>query len=174
VETKFSKWINTRFFPVGDDIHTIVIDWVKYLREELLFSDNDPLFPKNLIEQDEYKSFKSDKLSKEPWKSATAVREIIKRLFTNAGIKYYPPHRFRDSLSALGRQICKSPEEMAAWGKNFGNENWATTFVSYGGFTPQMQIDVLDKMDNRSLSSSKLSNEEVIAMIKEAFELTRK
>jgi len=46
VETKFSKWINTRFFPVGDDIHRIVINWVKYLREELMFGDNDPLFPK--------------------------------------------------------------------------------------------------------------------------------
>ena len=147
VETKFSKWINTRLFPIGTDIHQIIIDWVKYLREELLFDDECPLFPKNLIEQDEFRNFKSDKLSREHWQSAAAVRDIIKRLFANAGIEYYSPHRFRDMLSALGREQCKTPAEMTAWGKNLGHENWATTFISYGGFTPQMQVETLERME---------------------------
>ena len=37
VKTKFSKTINTFFFPVGDDIRAIVLDWLAYLRKEKLF-----------------------------------------------------------------------------------------------------------------------------------------
>jgi len=37
VKTKFSKTIYTHFFPVGEDIREIVIDWIKFLREEKLF-----------------------------------------------------------------------------------------------------------------------------------------
>jgi len=124
-------------------------------------------FQKNLIELDSSNSFKSDKLSKEHWKSATAVRDIIKRLFTNAGIKYYPPHRFRDGLSAFGRERCKTPEEMIAWGLNYGHENWATTFVGYGGFTPQMQIDVLDRMESQKPEAQNQDKlDEIISLIK--------
>jgi integrase len=32
VKTKFSKSFTTWFFPVGDDIQEIVLDWVNYLR----------------------------------------------------------------------------------------------------------------------------------------------
>ena len=34
VKTKFSKTFNTFFFPVGDEIRTIVAEWVSYLRED--------------------------------------------------------------------------------------------------------------------------------------------
>ena len=32
VRTKFSKSFVTTFFPVGDDIRAVVVDWVTYLR----------------------------------------------------------------------------------------------------------------------------------------------
>src|SRR5262249_53133278 len=34
VKTKFSKSFTTWFFPVGDDIRQIVVEWVQYLRQE--------------------------------------------------------------------------------------------------------------------------------------------
>jgi site-specific recombinase XerD len=43
VNTKFSKTFTTWFFPVGDDILQIVIDWVNYLRQEKLWGMDDPL-----------------------------------------------------------------------------------------------------------------------------------
>ena len=41
VNTKFSKTFNTFFFPVGDEIRTIVAEWVTYLREEKLWGNDD-------------------------------------------------------------------------------------------------------------------------------------
>jgi site-specific recombinase XerD len=45
VRTKFSKSFVTTFFPVGDDVRTVVIDWVTYLQREKLWGLDDPLFP---------------------------------------------------------------------------------------------------------------------------------
>ncbi len=45
MNTKFSKSFTTWFFPVGDDIRQIVIDWVKFLRQKRLWGLDDPLFP---------------------------------------------------------------------------------------------------------------------------------
>ena len=36
VQTEFSKTFNTFFFPVGEEIHEIVVEWVSYLRDEKL------------------------------------------------------------------------------------------------------------------------------------------
>jgi integrase len=33
VDTKFSKSINTYFFPLGDDLHDVVIHWIGELRD---------------------------------------------------------------------------------------------------------------------------------------------
>ena len=45
VNTKRSKTFTTCFFPVGDDIRTIVVEWVDFLRKEKLWGNDDPLFP---------------------------------------------------------------------------------------------------------------------------------
>src|SRR5262249_42903130 len=49
VKTKFSKSFATWFFPVGEDIRRIVVDWVTYLRQEKLWGLDDPLFPATKI-----------------------------------------------------------------------------------------------------------------------------
>ena len=45
VKTKFSKTFTTFFFPVGEQIRRIVADWVAFLQEEMLWGNDDPLFP---------------------------------------------------------------------------------------------------------------------------------
>lgn len=45
VKTKRSKTFTTWFFPVGDDIRGIVVDWVNFLQKEKLWGNADPLFP---------------------------------------------------------------------------------------------------------------------------------
>ena len=49
VKTKFSKTFTTFFFPVGDEVRQIVADWVRFLREEKLWGNDDPLFPATRI-----------------------------------------------------------------------------------------------------------------------------
>jgi integrase/recombinase XerD len=45
VNTKFSKSYMTWFFPVGDGVRQIVVDWIRFLTTEKLFGPTDPLFP---------------------------------------------------------------------------------------------------------------------------------
>lgn len=44
VRTKFSKTFTTYFFPVAEEIREIVKEWVEYLRNVKLWSNDDPLF----------------------------------------------------------------------------------------------------------------------------------
>jgi integrase len=150
VDTKFRKRINTKFFPVGDDIHQIVLDWVEFLRKEKLFADNDPLFPKEELVQDDDRNFKGGKLSHQHWKSAAGVRVIWKQAFEAASMRYFPPHRFRDTLSSIGRKLCSNTEEQMAWAKNLGHESPATTFMVYGGFSPDQQFEVIERLGKKS------------------------
>ena len=73
VQTKFSKTFTTYFFPVGDDVKSIVVEWVRYLKEECKFGNDDPLFPKTLIGLDADQNFEAVGLSREHWRNASPV-----------------------------------------------------------------------------------------------------
>lgn len=133
VATKFRKRIHTKFYPVGDDIHQIILDYVLYAQEEMLFTDNDPLFPKEELVHDAENSF-TPILSRQHWQSATTIRGIFKKAFEDTGLQYYSPHRFRDTLSAIGRKLCTTTEDQMAWAKNMGHESPATTLWYMAGF----------------------------------------
>ncbi|MEO0765707.1 MAG: hypothetical protein AAFY75_06770, partial [Pseudomonadota bacterium] len=49
VDTKFGKSFTTSFFPFCDDVERILRDWIMELRQNHLFSDTDPLFPKTRV-----------------------------------------------------------------------------------------------------------------------------
>ncbi len=148
VATKFRKRIHSKFYPVGDDIHQIILDWIRYLQEEKLFTDNDPLFPKEELVHDAENSF-TPILSRQHWQSASSIRGIFKHAFENAGLQYYSPHRFRDTLSAIGRTLCTTTEDQMAWARNMGHESPATTFMVYGGFSPDQQFEVIERMGRK-------------------------
>ena len=50
LKTKFSNSFTTFFFPVGADVREIADDWVTHLRRDLLWGNDDPLFPATRIE----------------------------------------------------------------------------------------------------------------------------
>jgi len=89
-------------------------------------------------------------LSRHHWQSATAIRGIFKQAFENAGLQYYSPHRFRDTLSAIGRKLCTNTEDQMAWARNMGHESPATTFMVYGGFSPEQQFEVIERMGQKA------------------------
>ena len=49
VRTKRAKTFTTWFFPVGEDIRQVFVDWVAFLREQKGFGAEDPLFPKSKV-----------------------------------------------------------------------------------------------------------------------------
>jgi len=143
VKTKFSKTINTFFFPVGDDIRAIVVDWITYLRTEKLFGMDDPIFPKPAMGIGEAGGFEVQGLSREHWQNASAMRGIFREAFEAAGMRYYNPHLFRDTLVALGMKKCKTPEDFRAWSINLGHDGVMTTFNSYGSLSTQRQGELM-------------------------------
>ena len=132
VDTKFSKTFTTYFFPVGDEIDQIVVDWVLYLKDRLLFGNNDPLFPKTHVVSGNERIFKACGLTKEHWSTASPIRTIFKEAFELADLPYFNPHSFRNTLVTLGQTLCQSPEEFKSWSQNLGHADVLTTLYSYG------------------------------------------
>ncbi|MDA9272214.1 tyrosine-type recombinase/integrase [bacterium] len=153
VNTKFSKTFITCFFPVGDDIRTIVFDWVSYLKNECLVSNDAPLFPKTKVSQGEDNNFKVNGLTNEHWASAAAIRNIFKEAFERAGLPNFNPHSFRNTLAVLGENVCRTPEEFKAWSQNLGHEGVLTTFYSYGKVQDGRQAEIFKQLKNPRTSN---------------------
>jgi len=73
VKTKFSKTFTTFFFPVGEDVQEIVTGWVGYLRNELLWGNDDPLFPATRIEVGELQQFEAVGLTRKHWSTTSPI-----------------------------------------------------------------------------------------------------
>jgi len=146
VKTKFSKTFTTYFFPVDDEAEQIVLDWVRYLKEELLWSNDDPLFPKTQVAVGDERVFKAIGLEKAHWSNATPIRTIFREAFEAAGLPYFNPHSFRKTLVNLGQQICQTPEEFKAWSQNLGHEEVLTTLYSYGYVQQSRQGEIIKQL----------------------------
>lgn len=147
VRTKASKSFSTWFFPVGGDVLEIVTGWCEYLRVELLWGDDDPLFPKTEIGLGPEGGFAPVGLSRQGWKSAGPIRDIFKAAFVSTDLPYFNPHSFRNTLVQLGERTCTTPEAFKAWSQNLGHEQVLTTFTSYGSVAPHRQAELIRLMD---------------------------
>jgi integrase len=143
VKTKFSKTIETFFFPVGDDVREIVAEWVRYLKTEKLFGPTDPLFPKTLVHLNNHRSFVVQGLTSEHWAGAAPVRAIFKAAFARLGLPYVKPHTVRDTLTQLAYQRNLNPEQLKAWSQNMGHSSVLTTLHGYGYVSIERQGEIL-------------------------------
>jgi len=139
VKTKFSKTFTTYFFPVGDGIQEIVTEWVRFLREEKLWGNDDPLFPATRIVSGASQQFERGGLGRKHWSTASPIRTIFREAFERASQPYFHPHSLRKTLARLGEQVCQSPEDFKAWSQNLGHEQVLTTFMSYGKVATERQ-----------------------------------
>ena len=143
VRTKFSKTFTTYFLPVGKEIQEIVADWVKYLREEKLWGNDDPLFPMTKVALGPSRHFEAVGLDRKHWRNTNAICKIFRGAFESTGLPYFNPHSFRNTLARLGETVCRTPEEFKAWSQNFGHEKVLTTFYSYGEVGNQRQGEII-------------------------------
>lgn len=143
VHTKYSKTFITYFFPVGDEIRQIVAQWVTYLREQQLWGNDDPLFPATHIALGMSRQFQAAGLTRDHWSSTTPIRAIFRNAFAGAGLPYFNPHSFRNTLVRLGEEVCKTPEAFKAWSQNLGHEGVLTTFLSYGEVPSRRQGEIM-------------------------------
>ena len=162
VATKFSKSISTYFFPLGEDLTAIVIEWINELRAVHLFAPNDPLFPRTKVGHGNGREFHALGIEACHWRDASPIRAIFRQAFTAAGFPYFPPHSFRHTLGHLMQGVCGKPEEIKAWSQNLGHENVATTLTSYGRIDPHRQGKIIG-----SISIAKDSgNDDIVAKIR--------
>jgi integrase len=149
IDTKFRKAINTFFFPVGEDVASIIRDWVAYLTADKLFGPNDPLFPKTFVGQSHEQSFEVRGLTREHWANATPVREVFKRAFWAVGLPYFQPHSVRHTIMQLAYKLKLDTERLKAWSQNMGHENVLTTLGSYGSISLERQEELLAGISKR-------------------------
>ena len=143
VRTKASKTFSTWFFPVGGEALAIVQDWCTHLRSVLLWGDEDPLFPATRVAVGETGGFVAAGLRRDGWTNAGPVRKIFADAFAAAGLPYFNPHSFRDTLVQLGERLCPNIEAFKAWSQNLGHANAMTTLTSYGTLQPHRQAELI-------------------------------
>lgn len=132
-KTKFSKTIHSYLFRFDDGLLEAIQDWVKYLKQQKNFQDDDPLFPHNKIHNaPNQKRFISDSVEPLYWQSVTSMRTIFKQRFKAAGIEYFSPHTLRHLAVRLATEKCRNGQELKAVSQNFGHENVGTTMTVYG------------------------------------------
>jgi len=160
VKTKFSKTFTTWFFPVGDE--------PPHLIKDKLFGPADPLFPRTQMGHDSDIRFEVAGLNRKHWATASPIRQIFKEAFAAAGLPYFNPHSFRDTLALLAEQRCSTPEEFKAWSQNLGHEKVMTTFSSYGTVPSGRQADIM-----RRLALPKANEATVIEQISQIIKTRR-
>jgi integrase len=143
VQTKFSKTFTTYFFPVGGETRQIVAEWVAFLREEMFWGNDDPLFPATRIALGPSRQFEVMGLDRAHWRSASRIRTIFQDAFASAGLPYFNPHSFRNTLVRLGQAVCQTPEAFKAWSQNLGHDKVLTTFLSYGQVESSRQGEII-------------------------------
>lgn len=147
VKTKNNKTIYTYLYPFDQNAMAYFIDWYDYLLEEKLFSNTDPIFPRNKVVQGiDSKAFESNEIEPVFWSNADRVREIFKRRFKEAGIEYFSPHTFRHLAINLATKRSRNAEELRAVSQNFGHEELGTTMATYGKLTPTRVGEVIASM----------------------------
>ena len=165
VNTKASKTFTSYFFPVGENIVSIVQDWVEFLQVELLFGPDDPLFSKTEVKPNASRVFEPVGLSREHWSNASPIRGIFKDAFERAGLPYFNPHSFRKTLVRLGETTCRSPEEFKAWSQNLGHAGVLTTFYSYGEVQPSRQSEIFKALQSLRYNTEGQNVDELAAAV---------
>ncbi len=143
VRTKRAKTFTTWFFPVGDAIQQIVVEWVTELRTAKGFGPEDPIFPKSHVEIGPDLRFAANGLDRDHSANADPVRAIFKAAFERAGLPYFNPHSFRNTLVQLAYELKLDAEQFKAWSQNLGHEQCLTTFSSYGTLPPHRQAAII-------------------------------
>ena len=161
VKTKYSKTFTTTFFPVGDEILEVVVDWVSYLRDVLLWGHDDPVFPSTRRAQNSSYQFEVVGLDRKHWSNASPIRTIFKDAFINAGHPYFNPHSFRNTLVQIGEITCKTPEEFKAWSQNLGHDKVMTTFLNYGQVAYQRQGEIIKGLATSQQENSPMNVNEL-------------
>ena len=159
---------------MGADIQKIVAEWVTVLRTEKGFGPEDPIFPKTRVGNGPDTQFQVDGLERAPWANANPVRAIFKEAFAVAGLPYFNPHSFRNSLVQLAYELKLTAEQFKAWSQNLGHDDCLTTFSSYGTLPAHRQAEIIRGLANPAAAHDNGNEPEILEQIKDLLKSARK
>lgn len=143
VRTKFAKTFRTYFMPVSDRALGIVADWHAELSGDMTRGPDGALFPTTTIALNPAGGFAPVGLHRQGWATSQPVREVFRRAFALAGLRYFNPHSFRDMLVRHFMAMNLSAEELKAISQNLGHADVLTTFTSYGAVLGHRQGELV-------------------------------
>lgn len=175
VETKFSKKIVSSLVSFSyKETLDYFLRWFDYLEKQKGFKPDDPIFPATKIEngKENISYYNTGEVEAKKLKSSSSLRNIFKKRFEQAGVKYYHPHAFRHWWVKEMAKLPLTEEEKKAISQNLGHENVGTTFGSYGygRIEENRQIEIIKSIDfegrKREFKYS-LSKEDIRQLAKE-------
>lgn len=166
VETKGAKHIYTPFFPLVDDAIEIVGDWVRTLRDELCWTDNDPLFPKQKIEVSEAHRFENAGLDRASYATGEPLRRVFRDAFEAVGIHPYHPHTFRHMIATHYAKLGVDTGTAKAISQSLGHEHLGTMMQTYVRLSRAEQSELVKKAGQ---TQQRHDEEAAVAAFKEAF-----
>lgn len=146
VPTKFSRSFITPFMPVGDDFETEFRNWILYLRDELNFAPDAPVFPKPSTKSVPGAGFVNAGLSHEFYKSSTPLAASVSAGFESAGLPRSTCHRFRDMLIQMGKDQKWPIGLMVCLSAAIGHNDLSVTLSSYAHPTDEKLISVFKEL----------------------------
>ncbi|MEL7028316.1 MAG: tyrosine-type recombinase/integrase [Pseudomonadota bacterium] len=143
VETKGAKHIYTPFFPLSSEALEIVTDWIATLRDQLGWTDNDPLFPKQKVELGSGARFQNAGLDRAHYATGEPVRQVFHDAFVDAGLHPYHPHTFRHMIATHYAKLGVDAGTAKAISQSLGHEHLGTMMQTYVRLSRSDQADLV-------------------------------
>lgn len=162
MNVKFAKSFTSIFFLIAPDVLAMLLDYVDYVRDELGWSPDHPLFPRK---RQDGGSFTVDGLDDAGWKTPGPVWDMFREAFAAAGLPYHTPHSLRRTLTLAVLRVARDPEMIKILSQNLGHEDILVTLASYGHVPLQRQAERIGALE---LTSSDRSDAEALADLRRA------
>ncbi|RKE79913.1 site-specific integrase [Rhizobium sp. AG855] len=144
VKTKFSKTSIVDWFPVGEDIERIIIDWITELKA-MGASEDDPLIPTAPFKP----WIGRQRIELEFLTTAAPVRRVVQKAAAAAGVPRFKPHAIRSTVAKHCDELAGSMRDFKVISQNFGHEQISTTTKYYGEVDPDTKQALFKKMRAR-------------------------
>lgn len=176
VNAKFGKEILSKIFNFDTELKDCFLEWLKYLKEEKLYGNSDPVFPKNKQTQSkENLSFVYDEVEPLFWQSNSSISKIFKENSKMANLPPFSPHKYRHLSIYLAYEKVKSTKHpclvIKALSQHFGHKDIRTSLEVYAPLSRAKLSEILNEVNNQI---DEYEMEDIEDMDEEAQELVKR
>ena len=164
--TKFGIAILSKIFNFDEEMTAYFVEYYKFLKEEKLFGNNDPLFPRTKHTQTaENLSFVCEEIEPYFWQSYSSISKVFKERAINAKLSVFSPHKYRHLAIYLALQKCNGGLEIKAISQSFGHEDIRTALEVYSNLAPRQLSEILEKINNNDKTEK--MDDEILELAKQ-------